>query len=132
MIELYEEATRQLLGMEHGDTATTGDPTIKEKLCSQKYVSKVFHMDTDTGVRSNRTIVSECIGTIGACTNDPVYKIPEALRSRFLILICPSVNREGRNVSARKSPPPLAASDNHLPRSRADYRLHGYGPVGAA
>lgn len=99
VIELYEEASRQLLGMEYGDSTTTGDPTIKEKLCSQKYVSKVFHVDPDTGVRSNRTIVSECIGTIGACTNDPIYKIPEALRSRFLILICPSVNREGRNVS---------------------------------
>ena len=103
VIELYEEATRQLLGMEYGDSTTTGDPTIKEKLCSQKYVSKVFHMDPDTGVRSNRTIVSECIGTIGACTNDPIYKIPEALRSRFLILICPSVNREGRNVSPRRA-----------------------------
>jgi hypothetical protein len=97
LITFYHEVPLHMLGVE-GGKQTQGDPTLKERLTSCTYKTKLFVVDEDTGKRYNRTAVSEMIGIIAGATNDPVSKIPEALRSRFLIIMCPSVFRKDHNV----------------------------------
>lgn len=97
LITFYHEVPLHMLGVDNGKT-TQGDPTLKERLTSCTYKTKLYVVDEDTGKRYNRTAVSEMIGIIAGATNDPVAKIPEALRSRFLIIMCPNVYRENHNV----------------------------------
>ena len=96
VITLFHEMPKSLIGVE--EKGETGDPMFKERLTSNKFKTKLFCVDEDTGKRSNRVAESECIGMLGGCTNDPPGKIPEALRSRFMVMMCPQVVRRGREV----------------------------------
>jgi len=97
LITLFHEFPQSLMGFDQQQTAT-GDPMFKERLTSNKFKTKLFCVDEDTGKRSNRIAESECIGVMGGCTNDPPGKIPEALRSRFLMIMCPQIVRDGHEV----------------------------------
>ena len=96
IITLFHEMPKSLMGFD--EIGTTGDPMFKERLTSNKFKTKLFCLDEETGKRSNRIAESECIGVIGGCTNDPPGKIPEALRSRFLMIMCPQIVRKGHEV----------------------------------
>lgn len=97
IITLFHEFPQSLMGFDQQQTAT-GDPMFKERLTSNKFKTKLFCVDEETGKRSNRIAESECIGVMGGCTNDPPGKIPEALRSRFLMIMCPQIVRDGHEV----------------------------------
>ena len=104
LITLFHEMPKSLMGFD--EIGTTGDPMFKERLTSNKFKTKLFCWDEETGKRSNRVAESECIGVMGGCTNDPPGKIPEALRSRFLMIMCPRITREGHEVIDQFGCPP--------------------------
>ena len=99
IITFFHEMPLSMLGFDgNGAQPGTGDPTLKDRLTSCTYRTKMFHVDEDTGKRSNRTAVSEIIGVMGGCTNDAPSKIPEALRSRFAMIMCPNIDRPGYSI----------------------------------
>jgi hypothetical protein len=95
---IYHEFPPALIGVEKGSISDTGDPHFKETLCSGKFKTKTFVFLED-GTRANRTAVSECIGVRGGATNDPPGNIPEAMASRFNIVMCPHQKRLNRGVT---------------------------------
>jgi hypothetical protein len=99
-VTLFHELPPTLLGLDvKPGTNDTGDALIKEQLTSCMFKTKTFVRDEITGKRSNRVASSECIGIIGGCTNDAARKMPEALASRFHIIMCPKNTRAGREVN---------------------------------
>ena len=110
LITLFHEFPQSLMGFDQQQTAT-GDPMFKERLTSNKFKTKLFCVDEETGKRSNRIAESECIGVMGGCTNDPPAKIPEALRSRFLMIMCPHIIREGHEVIDQFGSKPIPELD---------------------
>ena len=96
IITFFHEMPKDLIGVE--EKGETGNPMFKERLTSNRFKTKLWCVDEETGKRTNRVADSECIGIIGGCTNDPPGRIPEALRSRFMIIMCPQVVRHGREV----------------------------------
>jgi hypothetical protein len=105
VINLFHEMPAALLGIDaqHGG-ADTGDHIMKDKLTSQKVNSKVFHRDDDTGKRGNRHETSEQIGTIAGGTNEAASRMPEALRSRFMILPYNKMDRPGKSITESRPP----------------------------
>ena len=98
-ISIYHEMPPALMGIDPKFGSTdTGDPLFKEKLTSQKFKTKTFLRDEATGKRMNVTRSSEQIGVIGGATNDPPSKIPEAMRTRFMIIMLAEKTRKGREV----------------------------------
>lgn len=125
-ISMYHEIPASLLGMDSGKSGSSeGDPIFKDKLTSCIVRTDTIHIDPDTRVRAKKSIASEQVGVVGGATNEATRFIPEALRSRFIILPVHLQNRPGFDVTALQSGT-KKYSDSSSENASADafYRAH--------
>ena len=81
-ITVFNEAPAGLfMTNKHSDPGD--EARFKEKLTSQRVSCKTYEKDDETGLRTNRTTISQSIGVNLGATNDDPADASEAMRTRF-------------------------------------------------
>ena len=73
---------------------------FKEKLTSQRVSCKTYEKDDETGLRTNRTTVSQSIGVYMGATNDDPADATEAMRTRFYFGQFEKSERKNKSMDA--------------------------------
>lgn len=98
-ITVFNEAPAGLF-MTNKHTDPGDEARFKEKLTSQRVSCKTYEKDDETGLRTNRTTISQSIGVYMGATNDDPADATEAMRTRFYFGQFEKSERKNKSMDA--------------------------------
>lgn len=97
-IIVFHEAPPGLF-LKHKSVDPNLEQGMKEKLTSMTVKCKTYVYDDETGTRTNRETVSQCIGVLMGATNDDPSQCSQAMRTRFHFGEFENTQRKNKSIS---------------------------------